>query len=220
MAAAVPAARPAPSAALVSKGAWTHSNGDYAHVLIDGDSTYAVGNSEDFSAARSQQRNGEALLWVRKGDAKYVVRDAATVRHLQAIYGPVVKLGEEQGRLGAKQGELGARQGELGARQGQIGAQQGELAARLAAAIMRGVNTGSSANKGEVSAIEQRLAALGQQQDQLGREQHGLGIKQQELGSQQEALGERQRLASEAAQREADRLIDAAIAKGSAQRLR
>jgi hypothetical protein len=187
-------------------------------VLIAGDTTNAVGNTEDLRAAKSQQRNGESLLWVRKGDSTYVVRDAATVRQLQAAYAPVAKLGEEQGRLGAQQGELGAQQGELGARQGQIGAQQGELAAQLAAAIMRDVNTGTDASKAEVSAVERRLAALGQQQDQLGREQQALGNKQEELGRQQQALGERQHLASEAAQREADRLIEAAIAKGLAQR--
>lgn len=215
--AAVPAAPPAPP--LVSRGAWTHTNGDYAHVLIAGNTTSAVGNTEDLRAAKSQQRNGESLLWVRKGDSKYVVRDAATVRKLQAAYAPVAKLGEEQGQLGAKQGELGAQQGGLGARQGQIGAQQGELAAQLAAAVMRDVDAGSSASKAEVIAIEQRLAALGQQQDQLGREQQAIGNRQQALGRQQQALGERQRLASEAAQREADRLIDAAIAEGLAQPL-
>lgn len=215
--AAVPPVPPAPP--LISKGSWTHRNSDYAHVLIDGSTTYAVGSTEDFYAAKSQQRNGEALLWVRKDGNKYVVRDAATVRQLQAAYTPVAKLGEEQGQLGAKQGELGAQQGGLGARQGQIGAQQGELGAQLTAAIMRSVNTRSDANKAEISAIERRLAELGQQQDQLGREQQAWGNKQQELGRQQQALGERQRLASEAAQREADRLIETAIANGLAQRV-
>jgi len=217
VAAAVPAAQPAPR--LVTKGSWTHSNSDYAHVLIDGNNTNAVGSTDDLRAAQSQQRNGEALLWVRKDGNQYVVRDAATLSRLRAAYAPVAKLGEEQGQLGAKQGELGAQQGGLGARQGQIGAQQGELAAQLAAAIMRNTNAGSDAGKADVSAIEQRLAALGKQQDQLGREQHAFGNKQQELSRQQQALSERQRLASEAAQREADRLIDAAIAKGLAQRL-
>lgn len=217
VAAGVPAVPPAPP--LVTRGSWTHSNSDYAYVLIDGTTTNAIGSTGDLRAAKSQQRNGEALLWVRKDGNKYVVRDAATLRRLQAAHAPVAKLGEEQGQLGAKQGELGAQQGGLGARQGEIGAQQGELAAQLAAAVARSVNTGSDASETEVSAIEQRLAALGKQQDQLGREQHAFESKQQELSRQQQALGERQRLASEAAQRETDRLIDAAIAKGLAQRL-
>lgn len=217
VAAGVPAVPPAPP--LVTRGSWTHSNSDYAYVLIDGTTTNAIGSTGDLRAAKSQQRNGEALLWVRKDGNKYVVRDAATLRRLQAAHAPVAKLGEEQGQLGAKQGELGAQQGGLGARQGEIGAQQGELAAQLAAAVARSVNTGSDASEAEVSAIEQRLAALGKQQDQLGREQHAFESKQQELSRQQQALGERQRLASEAAQRETDRLIDAAIAKGLAQRL-
>lgn len=218
-AAAVPAAPSAPAPPLVSKGSWMHSDGGYAHVLIDGDTTHTVGNSDDLRAAKSQQRNGEALLWVRKDGNTYVVRDMATLRRLQAAYAPVAKLGEEQGRLGAKQGELGAQQGELGMQQGQLGALQGEFSVQLAAAVMRSVNTGSDAAKAEVSAVEQRLAALGEQQEQLGREQQALGDKQQELGRQQQALGERQRLASEAAQREADRLIEAAIANGLAQRV-
>jgi beta-lactamase regulating signal transducer with metallopeptidase domain len=215
---AAPAAPPAPP--LVSKGMWTHSRGDYAHVLIDGDTTNAVGSSEDLRAAKAQQRNGEPLLWVRKGGNRYVVRDTAILRRLRAAYAPVAKLGEEQGRLGAEQGELGAQQGELGARQGQLGAQQGELAARLAVATMSAVNAGAETrSNAETAATEQRLADLGRQQDQLGREQHALGSKQQELNRQQQALNERQRIASEAAQREADRLIDAAITDGSAQRV-
>ncbi|WP_368564183.1 M56 family metallopeptidase [Pseudoxanthomonas sp. UTMC 1351] len=219
--AAAPAAPPAPPRPLVSNGVWTHSNSDYAHVLIDGNTTNAIGNADDLRAAKSQQRNGGALLWVRKGDSKYVVRDVATIRRLQAAYAPVVKLGEEQGRLGEKQGELGAKQGELGVRQGELGARQGEIAAQHAVAVVRSVSTDPGVhNKAQAADTEKRLAALGEQQDQLGREQQALGTKQQELGRQQQALGERQRAASEAAQREAERLIDAAIANGLAQPVR
>jgi beta-lactamase regulating signal transducer with metallopeptidase domain len=221
---AAPSAPLAPRAKAVEKGkssSYISSNrsSDYAHVLIDGNTINAVGDTEDIHAARSQQRNGEAMLWARKGDNKYVVRDADTLRRLQAAYALVAALGAEQGRLGAQQGELGAQQGGLGARQGQIGAQQGELSARLAAAIMHSVRTGSGASKAEIVAIEQHLAALGRQQDQLGREQQAFGNKQQELSQQQQDLGERQRVASEVAQREADRLIDSAIARGLAERV-
>ncbi len=219
----VPAAPPAPPRPPVSKGVhiWSDGAGDQASVLIDGNTVFAIGGPEDFRAAKSQQRAGEALLWVRKGNSKYVVRDAATIRRLQAAYAPVQKLGEEQGRLGDKQGALGAQQGELGARQGELGAKQGELAARHAANVMRGVGAEADArSKAQEAATEKSLAALEQQQEQLGRQQQALGDKQQELGRQQEALGERQRVASETAQREADRLIDAAIANGLAQQVK
>lgn len=224
---AAPAVPPAPTAPRpdvvhkdrsVSRFSPGRSNG-YAYVLIDGNTINAVGDAEDIQAAKSQQRNGEAVLWIRKDGDKYVVRDAATLRRLQAAYAPVAALGEEQGRLGAKQGDLGAQQGGLGARQGQLGAQQGELAAQLSAAVMRSLNAGSDASKAEVSAVEQRLAALEKQQEQLGREQQALGDRQQELSRQQQELAERQRVASEVAQREADRLIDSAIGSGLAQRM-
>jgi beta-lactamase regulating signal transducer with metallopeptidase domain len=226
--AAAPAAPAAPSAPpkppappLVSKGVWAHSKGDYAHVLIDGDTTHALGASEDLRAAKSQQRNGEPLLWIRKGANQYVVRDTATIRRLQAAYAPVTELGEEQARLGAKQAELGGQQGRLGARQGQLGTQQAEIAERHAAAVVRQTGAESDArNQAEAAATEQRIAALGQQQEQLGREQQALGEKQHELGRQQQALSERQQAATEAAQRETERLIETAVANGQAQRVK
>lgn len=226
--AAGPAAPPAPPAPPRPKGdgmhfshIWTDGDRDYAHVLIDGNTINAVGTSDDLRAAKSQQRNGEALLWVRKGGTRYVVRDAATLSRLKAAYAPVEELGEEQGKLGEKQGALGAQQGELGARQGEMGARQGELSARYAALASRRAGAEADArSKAEAAAAEQRQAALEQQQRQLGRQQQALGRQQQELGRQQQALGERQRAASEAAQREADRLIDAAIANGLAQRVK
>src|SRR5690606_30985628 len=85
-----PAAAPAPSAApappappaisLTTRGTLTLSaNSDQVYVLLQGNNSLVDGSMADIAEARRQQRNGESLLWFRKGRASYVVRDPAAL---------------------------------------------------------------------------------------------------------------------------------------------
>ncbi|WP_431635301.1 M56 family metallopeptidase [Dyella sp. KULCS107] len=179
--------------------------------LFDGDSITMNGNSRDIVMARGLRKHDEPLLWFRRGDQAYVIRDAALLARAKALYAPVTALGREQGRLGGRQGELGGRQGGLGAQQGELGRQQAELASEQAELAA------SNNREPRMAALRSRLQALQAKQEALGEQQATLGRQQAALGEQQAALGKRQAEASEQASRGMSKLLDEAIAKGLAQ---
>lgn len=179
--------------------------------LFDGDSITMNGNSRDIVMARGLRKHDEPLLWFRRGNQAYVIRDAALLARAKALYAPVTALGREQGKLGGRQGELGGRQGGLGAQQGELGRQQAELAseqAELAANTDR---------QPRMAALQSRLQALQTQQEALAHQQAELGQQQAALGEQQAALGKRQAEASAQASQGMSKLLDEALAKGLAQ---
>ena len=152
------------------------------------------GSMEDLERARALRVGREALLYVRRDGAAYVIRDAETLRRAEAIFEP-------QRAMGARQGELGSRQAALGQRQAALGAQQARIGARQASASPR------------------QQDALGRQQDELGRRQDVLGRQQDALGRQQDALGrEQDRLGREADVR-FHALLEDALRRGVAQRI-
>ncbi|WP_017463909.1 M56 family metallopeptidase [Dyella ginsengisoli] len=186
-----------------------HARNGFA--LFDGDSVTMSGTDGDIALARHQRKGSEPLLWVRRGDKAYLIRDAATLARAKAIYAPVTAIAREQGELGGKQGELGGRQGGLGAQQGALGRQQAELAMERVALIGQ---KDADARSADLQAREHDLQA---RQAELGKRQAELGAQQAALGKQQAELGKRQQAASARADREIAQLIDAALAKGTAQ---
>lgn len=166
----------------------------YVLFASDSDSTSMSGTMEDIRRARANRNGHEALLYVRQGDAAYVIRDPATLRQAKAIFKPQEDLGARQGELGRRQGELGKRQGELGAEQGRLGARQANSPPREAAELAR-------------------------QQGELGRRQGELGAQQGELGRQQGELGREQARLASVAQEKIKLLLADAIRRGLAQRV-
>jgi bla regulator protein blaR1 len=199
----------------------TSSDAAYGFALLDGDSVIINGSDADADAVNRMRRANEPMLWFRRGDKSYVVRDRAYIQRAKAIYAPVSELGKqqgelggEQGRLGGLQGGLGARQGALGMRQGQLAAEQAKLAAEQAALALQ---PNDDKRQAEFEAGQARLQAneddLARQQDELGRQQDALGKQQDALGAKQDALGKRQEQATEEANRQIGALIDEALAK-------
>lgn len=181
--------------------------GDRAYVLLSDDDSIADSATSELREAQALRRGNESLLWMRKGNARYVVRDPETLARFRAAYAEVSRLGKAQGELGERQGQLGEQQGALGSRQGELGMQQAELA----------VDAASQRNQ---AAHAERMAALAARQRSLAQEMEPLAQRQAGLARQQAALAARQKTASEQAQREAWRLMDDAIAGRVAQPIR
>lgn len=219
----------------------THDDNGYGFALLDGDSVTINGTDGDLSTVRHLRKHGQPLLWFRRGDKSWLIRDPGYIQRAKAAYASVIALGKQQGELGERQGTLGEQQGQLGARQGRIGGRQGELGAREAALAARQASLDSrraeldghagrataDARKAlqadvarldaERQALHDQQSALEKQQQALGAQQAALGRKQDTLGKQQQALGERQRAASVQAERQIDKLLQEALAKGVAQ---
>jgi hypothetical protein len=152
------------------------------------------GAMDDVRRARSLRSDGEGLLYVRHGGSAYVIRDAATLRRVQALFEPQKALGARQSELGSRQAALGHQQARLGAQQARLGLQQ----------------TSSSPRDAEV---------LAHQQDDLGRQQDALGQQQNALGRQQNELGREQERLSRIAEDQVHTLLGDAIRSGLAQRV-
>ena len=195
---AVPAPPAPPAIGLTTRGTlMLASNNDQAYVLLQGNNSLMNGSMFDMAEARRQQRNGEELLWFRKGKASYVVRDPAVLARFHAAFEETSALADAQGKLGDRQGELGEQQGRLGERQGAIGMQQAELAIGKAQA--------------------ERQAALAAQQRGMAEQAQSLAERQAVLAREQAKLAIRQAAASARTAREVKKLIDEALAKGVAQ---
>jgi hypothetical protein len=173
------------------------SNSDQAYVLLQGNSTLMNGSMLDMAEARRQQRNGEQLLWFRKGRASYVVRDPALLARFQSTFEETSALADAQGKLGDRQGELGEQQGKLGERQGEISMRYAELALGKAQA--------------------ERQAALAAQQRGMAEQAQFLAERQAVMAREQAKLAAKQAAASARTEREVKNLIDEALAKGAAQ---
>ena len=202
----------------------TSSDAAYGFALLDGDSITVNGSDADVDALNRLRKGNEPILWFRRGNMSYVVRDSAYIQRAKAIYAPVSELGRQQGELGGEQGRLGGEQGGLGARQGSLGMRQGQLAAEQAklagAQAALDMDPHNDKRRAEVEAMQSRLQAsqdkLARQQDELARQQDALGKQQDALGAKQDALGKRQKQAADEANRQIAALIDEALAKGVA----
>lgn len=223
--AAIPAppAPPAPSAPFATRGTFTFvDHGDEAYALLSGDHSYAVGSTEDLREAQRQRSGDEEMLWVRKGKARYVVRDPATLRQLRALHSEMSALGRAQARIGEQQGKLGEEQGALGLRQAEIAAGAARIAAERATQAARDAGREAARDAGAAAAAaelaeQRRMDALDARQRGLSDQMRALSDRQVAFGREQAALGEKQAAASARASREANRLIEQAIKQGLAQ---
>ncbi|OOG59403.1 M56 family metallopeptidase [Rhodanobacter sp. C03] len=188
--------------------------------LFDGDSITVNGTDNDLAIAQRLHQGNEPMLWFRRGDQAYLIRDTSYIQRARVAYAPVTALARQQGQLGGQQGQLGGKQGALGARQGALGTRQGKLASEEARlTVQSGQDQSSAALEAQRARLEASQSELGRQQDELGREQEALGKQQEALGAQQEALGKRQQQATEQADQQIRKLLDEAIAHGAAQKL-
>jgi len=159
-----------------------------------------LGNGTPGESARAKAlRAGpqEQLLWFQRGGKEYVLRDAATLQQIKALFEPQQKLAGEQAALGAKQAEQGKKQAEVGAKIAKVAAEQALLA-----------------GQGENSAdLEARM-------QELEREQEEIAKPLKALGRQQEELGQKQKEAGQEAEKQLKVLSDQAIASGLAQEVK
>jgi hypothetical protein len=207
------------------------------------------GTRSDIARARRfQQSPDDRLLWFRSNGEEYIIRDPALLAAVEEAFRPLDELGKDQGQLGDQQAKLGDQQAALGERQArlgdeqdQLGEQHAEIAVREQKAVANQLKAAAYAMEdpdGAAATVQQReadrlldelareqegvsrqQAALERRQDALGKQQEALSRKQEELGRTQEALGRKQQEASRRAHRGLIKLLDKALASGTAQKI-
>lgn len=198
---------------------------DEAYVLVrPNDSSVSMsGSTRDLKRARSLAQGAkEPLLYLRRDEQEYLIRNPETVKAFEATLKPLEQLGAKQGELGAKQGELGGKMGELGGKMGELGARQGELGLRhaeLALAQARQEQAGKESPEieREQQQLEREQEELSRQMDALGKQMDALSPHMDALGKLMEAEGEKMEAESREAEKKIRALLDDAVRKGVAE---
>lgn len=232
-----PSAPPAPPAppSPVRIGHATHVDVDIqadaprGFAIIEPDFITLQGNERDLAAARALQNGQEPLLWIRRGDAAYVVRDRTLLQRAQDAYAPMRDMSRLQGDLAGRQGELAGRQGGLAARGSALSMRRVELdSERRAIAAerqkLRPAPQGAAEEAAVARSFDDRLEAIDRQVADLDRQQADIHREEAELQKLQSSLSREQ---ADASRHERDisrqvdgqlgRLIDEAVAAGLAQ---
>jgi hypothetical protein len=100
--------------------------------VVDDGSAHMSGSTDELKAARSLQQGDEPLFWFRRGGKKYLVRDAAVVARVRALFAPMDTVGAEMERLGERLGKLGDKMGKLGSKMERLGLKMARRGAKLA----------------------------------------------------------------------------------------
>jgi len=223
-----PPAPPSPGFSASRVNIVTQTDSANGFALFDGDSATINGSDSDLAVIKRLHENNPSMLWFRRGDKAYLIRDRIMLERAKATFQPVIALAREQGRLAEKQGALAGQQAGWAARdaaiaqeQAVLAQRQAQLAAREAAADKRTHdaeqrNTAAERRSLELAQarLEQRSAAM---EAELHSRQKAIDAQQAEFEKQQQAMEKRQHEMSTQADRDMRNLLDEALAKGLAQ---
>ncbi|HEX7816529.1 M56 family metallopeptidase [Dyella sp.] len=197
--------------------------------LIDGDNVMFDGDITDAQSIKRMSKNGP-MLWVRRGDKAYVVRDAAFLKRVRDVYAPVIeadtaqgRLAGEQGRLAGEEGGLAAREGSFAGREGEIASERAALASERAALISSGAD--ATARNAEIDARDRALSEreddirkeMDSQRADIQKQRQAIDKQRRDLDRQQVDLTRKQDQLHGKADAQIDKLINEAISSGAAQ---
>jgi len=195
-----------------------HAQNGFA--LFDGDSTITInGSNADLDTVRRLHAANKSMLWFRRGDHAYLIRDKAMLERASRIYAPVTTLARQQGELAGDQGGVAGLQAALAAKDAAlaqehaaVAKQQAEMAARIARRAAARSNT--DARQSELDARRHQIDEAQARLDQ----RHALVNMQSQFEKQQQALDRQQQQAQQHAEQAMNQLLDEALAKGLAQK--
>lgn len=186
-----------------------------AFVLMGDGDNFVNASVADLKQARRDARDGEPVLWVRRGQARYLIRDPAVLRQLGRSQSEVAALGDAQADLGDRQSEIGEQMARVSMQvTADVMAHLDVDAVTHAAAQHATLDAAAEANQAARQARKASAKAVDAQQ--LAR----VAREQAELGREQARLAQQQSLASARAARDVRAAIDQALSSGKAERLR
>jgi bla regulator protein BlaR1 len=200
--------------------------------LFDGDSTITInGSNADLDAVRKLHATNKSMLWFRRGNHAYLIRDKATLERASRIYAPVTALARQHGELAGQQGAIAGRQAGLAAQdaafaqqQAVLARQQADMASHIATREAAGAD--QQARQSEQDAQKQAMDTAQAQLDKrhaelearLATQRQALETRQAGFEKQQQVLDDQQQQAQRHAEQAMNSLLDEALAKGLAQK--
>jgi bla regulator protein BlaR1 len=190
--------------------------------FLDESSVAMSGSMEDLERARGLRgsRDGE-LLWLRKGNKEYVVRDPSVLE-------PIRELHASLGESGDGQDEVGRKEEELAREQDRLAAEEDELSARAEALTgererLAEDTRGDDENKEEMARNLERLATearrMEQQRGEREQEVERLDAMLDELSAKQDKIGEEAERVSERIEQQIREILEQALRSGIAERV-
>lgn len=208
----------------------------FALFADNGDTIIMNGTNRDIDAAGRERKGKESLLWLRRGQQAYVIRDEATIAQARALYAPMTELSRMEGQLSSAEGriagaqsgiaaresaeasrmsDMAARQGELESQRAELESQRATLAAEPNAQAARQLDAQMRSLDSQVRSLNERQKALSDNRE-FEHQRADLERQQADLERQQKALEVRQHALSAQADQQMDELLSEAIAKGVA----
>lgn len=200
--------------------------------LFDGNTAITInGSNADLDTVKKLHATNKSMLWFRRGNEAYLIRDTSMLERASRIYAPVTALARQQGELAGQQGAIAGQQAGLAAqeaafaqRQAALAGQQAELAGRVASRAATGVDQSTEqrrldARQAQTDAAQAQLekgqaeldTRLAAQRQLLERQQDGFDKRQQAIDKQQQR-------AQHTAEQSMSHLLDEALARGLAQK--
>jgi beta-lactamase regulating signal transducer with metallopeptidase domain len=186
-----------------------------AFVLMDGDDNLVDASVADLKQARRDAGNGERALWVRRGQARYLIRDPAVIGALARSQAEVAALGNAQAELGDRQSAFGEQMAKL-SMQVTADVMADVDVAGIAQAAGRQATMDAAAEANQAARQARTATARAVDAQQMAR----VAREQAELGREQARLAQQQSVASARAARQVRAAIDQALSSGKAERLR
>lgn len=200
-----------------------------AFVLMGGDDNFVDASVADLKQARRDVGGSAPALWVRRGQARYLIRDPAVLSQLSRSQSNVAALGNAQAELGDRQAVIGQQLAKVSM---QVTADA--LAAvdveAVADHVTRQAGLDAAAEANQAARQARAASASASQAARQARVATAKAVdarqitlvarEQAQLGREQARLAQQQSLASARAVREVRTAIDQALASGKAERLR
>jgi hypothetical protein len=147
-----------------------------AWIVLDGShEEHMSGSVTDAERVRTLA-GGKPVLWARRADHEWLIRDSKLIARARALLAPIGELGRQQGELGKQQGQLGKQMGTLGKQQGALGKQMGAL------------SDDPEHNQARMDELSKQMDQLGRQMDQLGAQMNQLGVQLDKRGHKIESM--------------------------------
>jgi hypothetical protein len=203
----------------------TQAHANHGFVLLDGDTVIVQGSDADLAQAQRLDHGNTPLLWLRQNNKSYLVRDKNVIRQAEDIYAQTVQVAQAQGELAGKQGELAGQQAGLAARQADLASREADAEGRRAAIETQrtALSSRSQDSSGDVASLEGELRGIDQEQADIQRESKAidqqaaaLSKQEAELTQRETAMSKQEQQRSQERDRQLDRVLSDAIAKGLA----
>ncbi|RDS79200.1 peptidase M56 [Dyella monticola] len=205
----------------------TEAHADRGFALLDGDTVVIHGSDADLAQAERLDKSNQPVLWVRQNGKSYVVRDTNVIQRAKDISAQAVQVARMQAEVAGKQAAMAGQQAAIAERQAELASRQSEVegrradidaqrqALRAATTSLENAENEASLN-GQLRGIQREEAEIQRETASINQAAATLSKRAAERSQRDAEISAQQQLRSQEFDRQMDKLLNDAIAKGLA----